>query len=83
MTFFINNCKTIAALLVFACGFLSAQENNTAPAPKSGLQVHNLFQSNMIIQRSKPVDIWGWSKPGDKVSVEFAGKTVSGTADKE
>lgn len=46
------------------------------------LQVHNLFQSNMVIQRDKPIDVWGWSKVGDKVTVTFAGKSASGTADK-
>ncbi|MFT5127505.1 MAG: sialate O-acetylesterase [Rhodothermales bacterium] len=35
----------------------------------------------MVIQRSKPVDVWGWSKPGDKVTVTFAANTAAGTAD--
>ena len=45
--------------------------------------MHSLFQSNMVIQRSKPIAVWGWSTPGDKVSVTFAGKTASGTAGKD
>ena len=42
-----------------------------------GLRVHNLFQSNMVIQRSKPIDVWGWSTPGDRITVTFAGKTAT------
>ena len=47
----------------------------------AGLRAHNLFQSNMVIQRDKPVDVWGWSRSGDKVTVTFAGKAVSAAAD--
>ena len=50
------------------------------PAIGSGLCVHNLFQSNMVIQRDKPIRVWGWAKPGEKVTVTFGGKTQSSTA---
>lgn len=49
----------------------------------NGFRIHSLFQSNMVIQRDKPVDVWGWSTPGDKVSVTFAGKTITGVAGKD
>ncbi len=50
------------------------------PAIGSGLCVHNLFQSNMVIQRDKPIRVWGWAAPGEKVTVTFGEKTQSGTA---
>jgi len=50
------------------------------PAIGDGLCVHNLFQTNMVIQRDKPVGIWGWAAPGEKVTVMFAGKTQATTA---
>jgi len=53
------------------------------PAVGSGLCVHNLFQSGMVIQRDKPVRVWGWAAPGENVSVSFAGQTQSAKADKE
>lgn len=50
------------------------------PATGPGLCVHNAFQSNMVIQRDKPVRVWGWAQPGEKVSVTFGGKTQSAAA---
>ena len=35
------------------------------------LKVHGIFRSNMVLQRDKPIKIWGWSKPDQKVSVQF------------
>jgi len=51
-----------------------------APAASDGFRVHNLLQSNMVIQRSKPIAVWGWSTPGDKITVTFAGKAAATTA---
>lgn len=40
-----------------------------------------LFNHNMVLQRDKPVPVWGRAKPGETVTVEFAGQTKTGTAD--
>jgi sialate O-acetylesterase len=53
------------------------------PAIGEGLSVHNLFQSNMILQRNKPINIWGWAKAGEKVTVSFAGQSKTATAAKD
>ncbi|MCF7956755.1 MAG: sialate O-acetylesterase [Phycisphaerae bacterium] len=45
-----------------------------------GLCVSNVFQSNMVIQRNKPINIWGWAAPGEKVTVSFAGQSADATA---
>jgi sialate O-acetylesterase len=50
------------------------------PGIGSGLCVHNLFQSNMIVQRDKPIPIWGWAAPGETVTVSFAGHDQSSAA---
>lgn len=39
-------------------------------------QLHNLFQSNMVLQRDKAVVVWGWGEPGVKVTVELAGESA-------
>lgn len=53
------------------------------PAKGNGLCVDNLFQSNMVIQRDKPITIWGWAAAGEKVTVTFDGKQQSATAAKD
>jgi sialate O-acetylesterase len=50
------------------------------PAIGNGLCVHNLFQSNMVVQRDKPIPIWGWATPGEVVTVAFGDESRSDTA---
>ncbi len=50
------------------------------PAIGEGLCVSNVFQTNMVLQRDKPLNIWGWAEPGEEVSVSFAGQQVNATA---
>ncbi|NQT36880.1 MAG: hypothetical protein HQ581_05300, partial [Planctomycetes bacterium] len=38
---------------------------------------------NMVIQRDKPITIWGWAEPGQKVSVQFGQEKAAATADGE
>lgn len=45
------------------------------PAVSEGFSIHNLFQSNMVIQRNKPINLWGWATPGEKITITFAGST--------
>ena len=40
-------------------------------AENQALRVHNIFGSHMVIQRQKPIRIWGWAPAGQKVSVQF------------
>ncbi len=47
------------------------------PAINDGLNLHNLFQSNMVLQRDKPIDLWGWANPGEKITATLAGKSQS------
>ncbi len=43
-----------------------------ADAPPAGaLKVHAIFNSNMVIQRDKPIVVWGWAKPGSAVTVQL------------
>ncbi len=50
------------------------------PAMGQGLCVSNLFQTNMVLQRNKPIRIWGRAVAGEKVTVSFAGQTQLATA---
>lgn len=59
-------CVLIAALTGFA-----------AAKP---LKAHGIFSSHMVLQRDKPVVIWGWADTGDKVSVAFGDEKAEATA---
>ena len=50
------------------------------PAIGQGLCVANVFQSNMVLQRDKPLNIWGWAATGEEVTVSCAGQQASAAA---
>lgn len=66
-----------------AVGATAKQDVIDVPAISEGLCLHNLFQSNMVIQRDKPVSIWGWADAGEEVTVTFNGKEQTATASKD
>lgn len=81
-TFLLATCVAIAcAVTLHAEEKLErGKDRIDTPAIDSGLCVHNLFQSNMVVQRERPMPIWGWAAAGEKVTVRFAGNTQSATA---
>lgn len=40
-----------------------------------------LFNDNMVLQREKPVAVWGKADPGATVTIAFAGAEAKATAD--
>lgn len=44
------------------------------------LRVANIFASHMVLQREKPIAIWGWADPGESVTVAFSAQSQSATA---
>lgn len=69
----------VVALLVALAGIaraLPAQKMPEAdvvdvPAIAAGLCVSNVFQSHMVLQRDKPIAVWGWAAPGEGVTVSL------------
>ena len=56
--------KTGFLLSAFLFGFLLQAQVRPA----------HIFDNNMVLQRNKPVKIWGWADPREKVEIEFAGQ---------
>jgi len=77
---------TIRIALVAALFFLShcahaAETATEADAPpKPAIELGAPFCDNMVLQRGMEVPVWGWSEPGTKVTVEFAGQKQTATA---
>ena len=53
------------------------------PLAAATLELGTPFRDHMVLQRDKPVPVWGWADAGDDVAVEFAGqrKTVQANPD--
>ena len=44
------------------------------------LKTHGIFRSNMVMQRDKPITIWGWAPVGTEVEVLFGKRSAKGKA---
>lgn len=62
------------SILTLALGVL------IAPA-RADVKTPTIFGSHMVLQRDKPLPVWGTADAGEEVTVEFAGKKVSTKAD--
>ena len=40
------------------------------------LKTHGIFRSNMVLQRDKPITIWGWAPVGSEVKVSFGKRSA-------
>jgi sialate O-acetylesterase len=62
------------ALLCTATGAQAAGDNVTLLAP--------VFQDHAVLQRDRPIPVWGRAQPGAQVQLDFAGSHVTARADK-
>ena len=46
----------------------------------NGVELPHVFGDNMVLQRGQRVPVWGKGAPGEKVTISFAGQSVSATA---
>ncbi len=70
---------TKLAALVLCVGlagaaFAAAPSKQAEAAAKPAIQLGAPFCDNMVLQRGMKVPVWGWRKPGDTITVEFAGQ---------
>jgi sialate O-acetylesterase len=75
--------RTIVAtgILLSLNSVASAQNTPGFPpmpqVPKTLPFVSAIFGDNMVLQRGKTNEIWGWSEPGDKIQVQIGNTTAS------
>ncbi len=58
----------------------SAAETKPVAKPAPAIELGAPFGDNAILQREKDLPVWGWSKPGTAVTVEFAGQKETAKA---
>jgi len=49
------------------------------PAAQATVRLPALVGSHMVLQRDRPVPVWGWAAPGEAVSLTFRGHTYRAT----
>ena len=64
--------KLLIVLLAVTCVSFTANAEVRLP---------QLFQSGMVMQRGKPIPIWGWADKGEQVTITFLKKIYTTTAD--
>jgi sialate O-acetylesterase len=47
----------------------------------AAVQLSNLFSDHAVLQRDRPVRVWGWGQPGENVTVRFHGQSVAAQTD--
>ncbi len=67
-------------LLATSCIFLLSI---TCLVAADQLTVHGIFKNNMVIQRGKPITVWGWAPADTKVSVTLGQVSENGVASGE
>lgn len=51
-----------------------------APAAHATVRLPALVGSHMVLQRDRPVPVWGWAAPGEKITVTFRGRAYAASA---
>ena len=61
------NIRILSAMIAMALVTpLATAQSNRQSQP---FKLHNIFGSGMVLQRDKPIKVWGWAKPGSKITV--------------
>jgi len=48
---------------------------------EAAVRLHPIFTDHAVLQHGKPVPVWGWADPGEKVTVRFGGQSMTVEAD--
>ncbi|MEE9404905.1 MAG: beta galactosidase jelly roll domain-containing protein [Algisphaera sp.] len=51
--------------------------------PCSALELPDIFSDHMVLQRNKPIPVWGWAQPGSTITVSFAQQQTATQANAE
>jgi sialate O-acetylesterase len=60
-------------LIVLVIIMVAASPRTSVATPR----LPKVFGSHMVVQREKPLVVWGWATPGEKLTVEFGSEKIS------
>ncbi|HSW44504.1 MAG TPA: sialate O-acetylesterase [Phycisphaerae bacterium] len=75
MNLLVGRGTTVSLMLAALAAGLSP------PAAVADVRLPHVIGCNMVLQREKPVPIWGWADPGEEVTVRIAGQEARAKAD--
>ena len=58
--------------------FLAASDG---PPAEANVSLPKVIASHMVLQRDRPLPIWGWADPGEEVAVRLDDAAATTTAD--
>ncbi len=53
-----------------------------APAAQAAVRLPKILSSHMVLQRERPVHLWGWSDPGERVTAGLGSATGTAVGDR-
>jgi sialate O-acetylesterase len=65
-------CAVVFSLLLAA---------SSLPEVRADVKLPNVFGSHMVLQRDRPLPVWGWADPGEEVAVKLDDATATVKAD--
>ena len=71
----------ILLIAVFALTALPQSVSARADSVPSTLRPARLFSNGLVVQRGRPVSVWGWAPPKTTVTVSLGGQTRSSSTD--
>lgn len=71
----ISFLSSVRTLVVFGLLYISGSLHAEVILPK-------IFSDNMVLQRNQPIQVWGWAKASESVTVTLNGATAKTKADK-
>ena len=80
-----NSADNNTYVNLFEIGVTGTEAENVPDMPsepeEASLKVSGVFSSNMVLQRNKPISVWGWADKGNTITGVFADTTQTVVAD--
>src|SRR5579872_5423551 len=77
---FVRIMTRLALLGLLGCGASAHTEDGHDPAPQGRL-LHEMFSDHAVLQRDRPIAVWGEASAGDRVTLSLGAASAETRAD--